>query len=102
MLVLKRYLMVFLILNCGHAVADLPDDADRTIDVQLAGFLYSQGIYKQRSGAFSTLSSQVAETDVNRENEDVEIPDNASAYDTISTWLKSTEHSISIKDIVTP
>ena len=52
MLVLKRYLMVFLILNCGHAVADLPD--------------------------------------------------NASAYDTISTWLKSTEHSISIKDIVTP
>lgn len=98
----SRYLVLFLLFFGGNAFADLPGDADRSIDVELAGFLYSQGVYKKRTGHFAELDQKARDSSgIQNETESLVFPDRSESSSSIESWLKETHHSISLQEMMT-
>lgn len=98
--VLKSYLVAMFICLPALSFAELPSDADRRVDVDLAGFLYAQGIYKTRSGSF-VLLDQVAEREYETNaSEPVHFPDSTSNNQRIDYWIRSTDTKISFAELL--
>lgn len=95
-----RHLILSLVIASGPAHAGLPSDADRSIDVELAGFLYSQGVYKKRAGPYSALTGASKEIRSQNDDERIRFPKTAGSSDAIAAWIESTDHKIEFKELI--
>lgn len=92
-----RYLIIGLMLQSPLATADLPGDADRGLDVALAGFLYSQGIYKSESGVFRPLNGSFTNSG-SEGSPHIEFPSRQENNETeIRRWLKETRNEVPVE-----
>ena len=82
-------------MGAAYASAELPKDADRTIDSYLAGFLYTQGLYKATDGFFKPLQRKSVV-----QLERLKIPAVAGKdSEVIERWLKSQSPKIEPKEV---
>lgn len=92
---LKHIAILLFLVSTPYAIADLPQDADRSINVELAGFLYSQGVYKTIYGTFSELTP--GKENELQPQEGLVIPDSPEAKDSqIEAWLHKSNKTIPI------
>lgn len=100
MFVLRSYLVAMLVCLPALSFAELPSDADRGVDVELAGFLYTQGVYKNRIGNF-VLLDQVDESEYEASaSGPVDFPDSTSNNQRIDDWIRSTDTKISFTELL--
>ena len=93
---LKHIALLLSLVTTQYAIADLPQDADRGIDVELAGFLYSQGVYKTVYGSFRALAPETTVDEVESQNELV-IPRQPGAKNgQIEAWLNKSNETIPV------
>lgn len=100
MSILKRYLIALFVSAPALSLAELPNDADRNVDVELAGFLYSEGVYKARTGRFVSLGQADNSEHRERPSEPVRFPDANSNNERVSSWIRSTDAKISFKELL--
>lgn len=78
----------------SQLAAALPEDADRTIDPNLAGFLYAQGIYKTVYGKFRLLPDQETKS---VPDDEFKIPEDSSGNSkVVHDWIQTESDSIPI------
>lgn len=98
--ILKCYLITLFLLVPALSFAQLPNDADRSVDVELAGFLYSQGVYKSRTGSFVALSQARDSEQKERLARPVHFPGTDSNSKRIDSWIRSTDAKVSFKELI--
>lgn len=98
---LKGYLIITLMLASATAHAQLPPDADRTVDVELAGFLFSQGIYKTAFGDFKRINGKGQSADAGAPQR-VSIPSGKtqSQNDVVQKWMKQGNRTIPAEGVL--
>ena len=100
MSILKSYLIVLFVFAPALSLAELPSDADRGVDVELAKFLYSQGVYKARTGRFVSLGQAADSEHGERPSEPVRFPDTDLNNKRVSSWIRSTDAKVSFKELL--
>lgn len=100
MSILRSYLIALFVCLPALSFAELPSDADRGVDVELAGLLYSQGIYRNRSGSFVLLSQDVERGAVVITSDSVRFPESSSNNERIDDWIRSTGTKVSFKELL--
>lgn len=100
MSILKRNLIALFLFIPALSFAQLPSDADRSVGVELAGFLYLQGLYKSRTGSFVALGQAHDSERAELATGSVDFPDAESNNERIDSWIRSTDTKVSFEELL--